>query len=149
MTNNHTRRNVLLAATANAAVLTAAGCAKNDVADGASSDGGQAAPAKAYQDPDLDTLHLVDPEYRDALGAQPVLNVNADNLSQVRSMIAELDGGDGGPLIGERHEIPESEASVLIYQPPGPASESKPAIVYMHGGGYVLGTAAEARRLLC
>ena len=94
---------------------------------------------------------LVDPELKTLLSFFPPLNLDRDTLPMVRSMI-----GQG------RRVAPESESSqvtstvvdipgppnsppvrVLCYRPAGAAS-MLPALLHMHGGGYVLGTAASS-----
>jgi len=94
---------------------------------------------------------LLDPELKTLLSFFPPLNLDRETLPVVRGMIGQV-----------RRGAPESGASqvdstvvdiagppgsppvrVLCYRPAGVES-TLPAILHMHGGGYVLGTAASS-----
>jgi acetyl esterase len=88
---------------------------------------------------------LVDPELRPFLLQGAGLGLTADNLADVRAMVEQSFGQLG--MVGEAPRIvtvagpPGTPPIQLrIYTPPG--TGPKPAIYNIHGGGYVLGSAA-------
>jgi triacylglycerol lipase len=96
----------------------------------------------------MNSRHLVDPELLPLLDFLPPLNLTAETLPAVRATkwplvgdpvphdavtmeARRVPGPPGGPQIG-----------VVIYTPRD-ASGPLPGVLYLHGGGYVAGTAAE------
>lgn len=105
----------------------------------------------------MSSRHLVDPELAPTLEAQPPLQLTRETLPQIRAAAAALDAQQvaAAPAVpsvqtDERH-VPGPaggpDVRVLVYRPadrPGPL----PALLWMHGGGYVLGSAdADAAKL--
>src|SRR4051794_26696333 len=95
------------------------------------------------------TRHLVDPELLQALDEFPTLRLSGDNIAEIRAARAAalaqqllvepafpdidvseqwIPGPDGAP-----------EVRVLVYLP-RQAARPLPALVWIHGGGYVLGS---------
>lgn len=74
--------------------------------------------------------------YRDPATARPPLPT-PPGLEVVTVEQRSVPGVDGEP-----------DASVLIYTPPGAASGPRPAVLHIHGGGYVIGD-AETFGALC
>ncbi|MBN3827738.1 alpha/beta hydrolase [Burkholderia sp. Ac-20384] len=94
----------------------------------------------------MDTLHLVDREIRPLLVAWPTVTLSADTLAQSRERVLPLPPPD---LVGstlERRAVPgpagAPDVPVLVYLPEA-AARPLPAIVHMHGGGYVRGAAKD------
>lgn len=93
--------------------------------------------------------HLVDPELLPGIGKYPNEPLRAEDLQAIRaSMAATLEAQalpDRPDISLERRHVrgPDGapDVEVLVYRPtsPGPAC---PAICYMHGGGYVFGSAS-------
>ncbi len=88
----------------------------------------------------MSTLHLVAPEARDLVTQFPAPILNAETLSDFRTLVLSLypdeqvgqkeclvPGPDGG-----------SDVRVLIYRPAAMAGPL-PAVLYIHGGGFVAG----------
>ncbi|KAF1037980.1 MAG: Carboxylesterase NlhH [Burkholderia lata] len=94
----------------------------------------------------MDTLHLVDREIRPLLVAWPTVTLSADTLAQSRERVLPLPPPD---LVGstlERRAVPgpagAPDVPVLVYRPDA-GVRPLPAIVHMHGGGYVRGAAKD------
>lgn len=100
----------------------------------------------------MDTRHLVDPELVAALDLSPELALTDETLAQVRAERAQLYEQTKASLpafpdieVTERH-IPGPEGApdvrVLVYLPKN-LPRPLPALLWIHGGGYVLGSADE------
>src|SRR5665213_764978 len=93
----------------------------------------------------MSTLELVDPELRDAL-AQPLLPLTAETLMRRRASALELLGAVPKPNLPDiaTDEIHVESAfgakpiRVLTYRPVT-SDPLLPAIVHIHGGGFVMG----------
>ncbi|HEX3640389.1 MAG TPA: alpha/beta hydrolase [Ktedonobacteraceae bacterium] len=98
----------------------------------------------------MTTRHLVDPELVALLDTFPALNLTAEALPQTRSFFKEtmniqtlVDPPAFSMIsVSERH-IPGPQGApdvrVLVYLPTN-VSTPLPALLWLHGGGYVLGT---------
>jgi acetyl esterase/lipase len=100
-----------------------------------------------------DPMSYVNPEFRAALG--PVAKMMEAVQSLDASSLASLRQGMNMPGTGLAPSPPVTEKTI-----PGPAAapgvrvyvvgnspgSSKPAVLHMHGGGYVMGSAASSRR---
>ena len=94
----------------------------------------------------MSTIELVDPELRDALALWPLAPLTADSLAQRRANSLKLIGAAPIPdlpdiITGEiRVESAFGAAAirVLTYRPLK-AEKPLPAIVHIHGGGFVMG----------
>jgi acetyl esterase/lipase len=98
----------------------------------------------------MTTRHLVNPELVAMLDTFPTLHLTAESVQQTRSFFDEVmksqtlvDPPEFSTIsVSERH-IPgpqgAPEVRVLVYQPTH-VSAPRPALLWIHGGGYVLGT---------
>ncbi len=88
----------------------------------------------------------VDPELREMLAMMPRENFTREGLKEIREGMAVM----GTPVppednvtVTERH-IPGPEGApevrVLIYEPKTRTGDTRPGVLYIHGGGYILGT---------
>ncbi|WP_146341266.1 alpha/beta hydrolase [Nesterenkonia sp. NBAIMH1] len=101
--------------------------------------------------------HLVDPEIADLLDVFPTLNLSSETLPSVREMFGAPVEGAPDPqelfpdVTTTEHRIPGAEGDpdvrVLYYEPKNRTTSSA-ALVWIHGGGYVLGS-ADADEVLC
>lgn len=101
----------------------------------------------------LETRHLVDPELLPMLDVFPALTISRETLAETRATVAQLfeqmqpaaDPTLAGITMQER-QVPgpsgAPDVPVRIYQPAA-AVGVVPALLWIHGGGYVLGSAAE------
>lgn len=98
------------------------------------------------------TIHLVDPEAAPALDAFTPFSFSIETLPAIREGMgpsaADLpDPAEVYPTITRTdHSVPGAEGdpdvTVLLYEPVGRAS-SVPGMLWIHGGGYVVGSAAD------
>lgn len=94
----------------------------------------------------MTSRHLVDPELAPILDYIPASPLTNENLKQVRAMSARppADLPQFAHLSLSERFIPGPEAAadvrVLICMPPS-AQEAVPALLWLHGGGYVMGSA--------
>ncbi len=98
----------------------------------------------------MSTLHLVDPALRATLETFPPFELQAEILPPLRDglnqMIAAADAAmpDDGKVSVEERTAPGlrgPDVKVLVFRPTGQTG-ALPAILDMHGGGYVIGSAA-------
>jgi acetyl esterase/lipase len=95
--------------------------------------------------PKRSSRHLVDPELLPVLEALPLFDLSTDSLPAMRATRASI-GAEDVTFAGLRFErrtvqAPDgAQVRVNLFQPEG-AAQVRPAIVHIHGGGYVLGTA--------
>lgn len=95
------------------------------------------------------TKALVDPELLVGLDIFAFFNLNADTLTSLRGMMGDfvppVESYAQEDVTIERRTIPGPQGApdvpVLIYRPTG-AKAPLPALLHIHGGGYVLGLAA-------
>lgn len=90
--------------------------------------------------------HL-DPELVEVVAALPHRGLSADNLADVRAETAEyisaqISATPLSPFINrvELHLPGSPSVRVLVYGPRAPAAKLRPAVLWIHGGGYVVGT---------
>ena len=101
-----------------------------------------ASSAPAAAEITASTLDLVDPQYREFAQSMAGAELNTTTLPIFRDSVASNPGPGTPNAPFETFEMPDSPASFFLFRPQTPAAEAAPAIVYIHGGGYVLGTAA-------
>jgi triacylglycerol lipase len=99
---------------------------------------------------DTDARALVDPEMIEIAEAYPPFNVGAATLPAIREAIAQPRPGLPDPsevypgVVRAEHTVPgepgEPDVRVLLYTPAEPGAPTA-GLVWMHGGGYVFGTA--------
>lgn len=92
------------------------------------------------------STHLIDPALRSIVEASPPLFLNAHSLTEVRELVRERYGSaaaqSDAEVMVEVIEVArctdESKIRVLAYRP-CQAAGPLPAVVHMHGGGFVMG----------
>jgi triacylglycerol lipase len=101
----------------------------------------------------MTTRHLVDPELAPMLDAFPPLSLTLESLADTRNFLADMNAQMAALIpefpdleVGER-TVPgpagAPDVKVLTYRPKK-ATSPIPAILWIHGGGYVIGDAAGA-----
>lgn len=95
----------------------------------------------------MSTRHLVDPELLGALELFPPLDLTRENLparrAQMEQMALSAPVPPDLPVVREERVVPGpagNEIGVLLYRPRGEAA-TRPAVLHIHGGGYVVGSA--------
>ena len=106
----------------------------------------------------ISSRHLIDPEIVALLDVFPVLNLSAETLPVVReTMGAPIEGApDPAELFPDvtstEYMVPGAEGDpdvrVIYYAPKNKPTTASAAMVWIHGGGYVLGS-ADADEILC
>lgn len=93
------------------------------------------------------TRHLVDPELLQLLDEFPTSRLSGESLGDIRAtraaqLVQQLASEPAFPdvLDEERHVPGDPDVRVLVYRPRN-AAGPVPALVWIHGGGYVLGSA--------
>jgi acetyl esterase/lipase len=85
---------------------------------------------------------LVDPELARILAQLPSFDMNAATLAAVRAMELPMDAVVAADVRCVERELPGPSGApavrVLIYTPPA-AARPAPAVLHIHGGGYVIG----------
>jgi acetyl esterase/lipase len=94
------------------------------------------------------TRHLVDPELLAALDELPQFTFSAEILPTVRAGFAAMFGSQDLPdepdIAAERREIAGPDGTILpvyVYRPRGHSDALRPAVLHIHGGGYIIGSA--------
>ncbi|MHC5260352.1 flavin-containing monooxygenase [Streptomyces sp. UC4497] len=103
------------------------------------------------------TRHLVDPEIAPILDVFPPLQLSPETLPLVREAPRAPDAPDPQALFPDitttERRVPgfedgDPEVRVLHYEPESRTTSATSALVWIHGGGYVLGS-ADADEILC
>ena len=95
----------------------------------------------------MDGRSMLDPQLAEALAGLPTemdITITRENLPQFREMNlsnAEQIRATGAAPVPRRQSIPADQAEVDLYlfEPEG-KTENGPAVYWMHGGGYILGS---------
>lgn len=93
----------------------------------------------------MSSRHLVDPELLPVLEALPLFDLSMESLPAMRAARAAIGAGEQNypGLKFERRTVqgPDGHSvGINLFRPEG-ATAALPAILHIHGGGYVLGTA--------
>jgi acetyl esterase/lipase len=90
----------------------------------------------------MTSRHLVDPELAQILSQLPSFELNAATLPALRAMGLPTDAPAAGEVRRVERELPGPSGApavrALFYTPPA-ASGPLPAVLHIHGGGYVMG----------
>ena len=88
-----------------------------------------------------ETIHLVDPDAREAVAGPAPIDPVRDTVEQIRATVQASYPDD--PVLCEERIVPgppgAPDVRVLLHRP-DEARSPCPAILYLHGGGYVAGT---------
>ena len=99
-----------------------------------------------------DPMSYVNPEFRAALGPmekmmESVQSLNASSLMNLRQgMNMSAAPAPNPPVTEKTIPGPKGAPAVRVYVVGNSSGASKPALLHMHGGGYVLGSATGSRR---
>lgn len=94
---------------------------------------------------EVSTLDLVDPELLPGLEMLPTFTFNTEMLGQIRQMMGLRPAPQAEELgcLMERYVLPSPEGHevpVIVYRPRDLPAQA-PALLHIHGGGYVIGSA--------
>ena len=88
----------------------------------------------------------IDPELLPALEDFPALDLNRDNIVKMRELLAQRPTIPSAVAVSEEEQVIDTKdgaLSVFIYRKTNAANQ--PALLWVHGGGYILGTAKDER----
>ena len=95
----------------------------------------------------MSSKHLLDPELLPGLELLPKIEFSADMLPMIRQQVAALISFSAAPDVTaakvEEHKAVTAEGreiAVLVHTPRKPGT-ARPAVLHMHGGGYIIGSA--------
>ncbi len=95
----------------------------------------------------MDTRHLIDPELLVALELLPTLDFSRESIPAMRADMQQSAAGMPPPpelaVDVEEVSIPAPEGhriGALVYRPRARADRPRPAVLHIHGGGYVFGS---------
>jgi acetyl esterase/lipase len=95
----------------------------------------------------MTSRHLVDPQLIPLLEQMPPFDITADNLFDVRAAVAQMQDAAGTPVHpGVTMEVLQVPGPVgappvrVVLYSPRQVTAPCPALMHIHGGGYVLGT---------
>jgi acetyl esterase/lipase len=88
----------------------------------------------------------IDPELLPALEAFPALDLNRDNIVKMRALLASA------PIVAsvvsvleEEQVVSTQDGDLKVYIYRKSRAENQPAVLWVHGGGYILGNAQDER----
>ncbi len=91
----------------------------------------------------------IDPLLLPPLDAFPPLDITAENIQDIRTILsAQPAAPKPEGLLEEKVSVSESDSTVDVYVYRGSEAPNQPAVVWIHGGGYVMGSAEGARAML-
>lgn len=92
----------------------------------------------------MTTRHLIDPETLPLLAVMPTRDFDAAVLSEMRGITDSRFAFLGEPpILPEIKTIPGSDGPLEVYwYDPAPGTANRPALLHVHGGGMIIGSAA-------
>jgi triacylglycerol lipase len=96
----------------------------------------------------MSSRHLVDPELWPGLEMMPTLGFSQEMLAPTRAAMATMMAGRSAAehpeIVSAERRIagPDGNEILLMIHTPRAASGALPAVLHIHGGGYVIGSAA-------
>ncbi len=88
----------------------------------------------------------IDPELRTALAQFPGLNITRDNISQIREAMASQPRPQSQvDVITESTSVPSADGDVPVLVYRKTTAPDQAALLWIHGGGYLLGSADDER----
>jgi len=87
----------------------------------------------------------IDPELKPALENFPGFEIDRDNVLQVRAMMDEMRIDPDVEVLSDKTSISTAEGEIDIYTFRKDDRPNQPAILWIHGGGYIMGSADDAK----
>tara|TARA_B110000977_G_scaffold1180_1_gene1721 strand:+ start:15134 stop:16069 length:936 start_codon:yes stop_codon:yes gene_type:complete len=88
----------------------------------------------------------IDPELLPALEALPALDLNRDNIARIRDLIASRPRPSSSvKVLSDRKTIDTEDGTVDVYIYRKNEQPAQPAVLWIHGGGYIMGNAEDER----
>lgn len=94
-------------------------------------------------------LEPVTQAFLDTLAQQNPPPISSLTYAEARNVLEDAQSGNAAmaPVVVEDHLLPGGHASITVYRPQGPSAPI-PAVMYFHGGGWILGSRETHARLL-
>lgn len=90
----------------------------------------------------------LDPELLPILESFPALNISRDNILEIRALMAETPRpAPPSGLIQRVEEVATPEGPVTVHVYRKDVRPKQPALLWIHGGGYVMGAADDERSM--
>ena len=88
----------------------------------------------------------IDPELLPALETFPALDLNRENIVKMRDLLASGPQGTSSiEVLSDKKSIDTEDGTVDIYIYRKNEQPNQPAVLWIHGGGYILGDAKDER----
>jgi len=93
----------------------------------------------------MDIQHLVDPELLPLLGQLPAMDLRGETLAANRELMAAMVANEISEGVEVRHHSAQGaegapDVALLVFTPTARAAQ-RPGLIFIHGGGFVLGSA--------
>lgn len=87
----------------------------------------------------------LDPELKPALEQLPPLEITRENVAAIRDLLASRPQPPGAKVLSEKRSVPRDNATVDVYVYRKSERPAQPALLWIHGGGYIIGSAEDER----
>ncbi|MGE0625583.1 MAG: alpha/beta hydrolase [Pseudomonadales bacterium] len=87
----------------------------------------------------------LDSELKPALEQMPPLEITRDNVAAIRALLASRPQPPGVEVLTEKRSVPRDGGTVDVYLYRKSERSSQPALLWIHGGGYIIGSAEDER----
>lgn len=90
----------------------------------------------------------IDAELRAGLDRFPKLDITRENIVSIRALLAARPSIPHVEVIEHRYSVQSNGRKVALYVYRQSNRDNQPALLWLHGGGYILGSAEDARAKL-
>lgn len=87
----------------------------------------------------------LDPELRGALEQMPPLEITRDNVAEIRALLATGVQPSTVEVLTETRTLPGDGGNIDVYIYRKSTRAAQPALLWVHGGGYIIGSAEDER----
>jgi len=87
----------------------------------------------------------LDPELRPALEQMPPLEITRDNVATIRTLLASRVQPSAVEVLTESRTVPRDDGAIDVHIYRKTTRPGQPALLWIHGGGYVVGSARDER----
>lgn len=88
----------------------------------------------------------IDPELLSALEQRPAIDITRENVAAIREMLANMPVPPSAvTVLEEKYSVRQEHGDVAVCIYRKSKADSQPAVLWIHGGGYILGSADDER----
>lgn len=88
----------------------------------------------------------IDPELLPALDNFPALDLNRENIAKIRELLSSQPKPPSAVEVrSEKVSIPSGDTEIDIYIYKSSSRDNQPGVLWIHGGGYLIGSAEDER----